>query len=42
MLVVAGIYYLLNTVGRLNWLRPEYLWPVLVIVVGGRFLLHRR
>jgi hypothetical protein len=41
LLVVAGIYFLLNNLGLLGWLRADIVWPVLLIAFGG-WLIFRR
>jgi hypothetical protein len=41
VLIVVGVYFLLNNLGWLSWLDPKYVWPVLLIALGG-WLLYRR
>ena len=41
VLVVIGIYYLLQNLGLLSWLRGDVLWPALLIVLGLWLLLRR-
>ena len=41
LLVVIGIYFLLNNLGLLGWLRADIVWPVLLIAFGG-WLIFRR
>ena len=40
-LVVLGVYFLLNNLGWLGWLRPEIAWPVVLILLGGWLLIRR-
>lgn len=40
-LVVAGIYFLLNNLGWLNWIRADIFWP-LVLIAAGIWLIARR
>jgi hypothetical protein len=41
VLVVLGVYFLLNNLGLLGWLRPEIAWPVLLILFGGWLIVRR-
>ncbi|HXL17890.1 MAG TPA: DUF5668 domain-containing protein [Streptosporangiaceae bacterium] len=41
VLVVIGIYYLLQNLGLLSWLRGDVLWPALLILLGLWLLLRR-
>lgn len=41
VLIVLGIYLLLNNLGLLWWLRPEIFWPIVLIAIGV-FLIVRR
>jgi len=41
VLVVLGIYYLLQNLGFLSWLRGDVLWPALLILLGLWLLLRR-
>jgi Domain of unknown function (DUF5668) len=41
VLVVLGVYFLLNNLGLLGWLRPEIAWPVLLILFGGWLIIRR-
>ena len=41
VLVVVGVYFLLNNIGALWWLEPKYVWPVLLIGLGV-WLIYRR
>ncbi len=36
-----GVYYLLQNLGLLSWLRGDVLWPALLIVLGLWLLLRR-
>lgn len=39
--MLAGVYFLLNNLGLLNWLRPEIFWPI-VLILFGIWLIVRR
>jgi hypothetical protein len=41
VLVLLGVYFLLNNLGLLGWLRPEIAWPVLLILFGGWLIIRR-
>ena len=41
VLVVFGVYFLLNNLGLLGWLRGDIVWPVILILFGV-FLIARR
>lgn len=41
VLVALGVYFLLNNLGLLGWLRPEIVWPVLLILFGGWLIIRR-
>jgi hypothetical protein len=41
VLVALGVYFLLNNLGLLGWLRPEIAWPVLLILFGGWLIIRR-
>ena len=41
LLVVAGVYFLLNNLGWLGWLRPEIAWPIILIGVGVWLIVRR-
>jgi len=34
VLVVVGVFFLLNNVGALWWLKFDVVWPVLLILLG--------
>jgi hypothetical protein len=38
---VAGVYFLLNNLGWLGWLRPEIVWPVVLIALGAWLIVRR-
>ena len=39
VLVVLGLYFLLNNLGLLEWLKPEIVWPIVLIALVGRVRL---
>jgi hypothetical protein len=41
VLIVLGVYFLLNNLGVLWWLEFKFVWPVLVIGLGVWLLLRR-
>ena len=41
ILVLVGVYFLLRNFGLVDWLRWDYVWPV-VIIVAGLYLVFRR
>lgn len=41
VLVVLGVYFLLNNLGLLGWLRGDIVWPV-ILILFGIFLIARR
>jgi hypothetical protein len=41
LLVVLGIYFLLNNLGWLGWLEPKLVWPVLLIALGVWLIIRR-
>jgi hypothetical protein len=41
VLIVLGVYFLLNNMGWLRWLDPKVTWPVLVIALGVWLLVRR-
>jgi hypothetical protein len=41
VLVALGVYFLLNNLGWLGWLRPQIAWPVLLILFGGWLIIRR-
>jgi hypothetical protein len=42
VLVVIGIYFLLNNLNLLSWLRFDVVWPVLLIGLGVWLIFRRR
>ena len=42
VLAVMGVFFLLNNVGALNWLRFEVVWPVLLILLGVWLMVRTR
>jgi hypothetical protein len=41
VLVVLGVYFLLNNLGLLSWLRPEIAWPIVLIALGVWLIVRR-
>jgi Domain of unknown function (DUF5668) len=41
VLVVAGVYFLLNNLGWLGWMRPEIAWPIVLIAFGVWLIVRR-
>jgi hypothetical protein len=41
VLVLLGIYFLLNNLGLLGWLRGDILWPVFLILFGVLLIVGR-
>ena len=41
VLIVIGVYFLLNNLGLLNWLDWNIAWPVILIAIG-LYLVARR
>jgi hypothetical protein len=41
VLVVLGLYFLLNNLGLLGWLRGDVVWPVLLILFGVALIVGR-
>ena len=42
VLVVVGVYFLLNNLNLLGLLRFDVVWPVLLILLGGWLIVRRR
>ena len=42
VLVVVGVYLLLNNLGLLDWLRFEIVWPILLILLGVWLIIRRQ
>ncbi len=40
-LVVLGVYFLLNNLGVLWWLRGDIVWPVVLIALGVWLIVRR-
>ena len=40
-LILIGVYYLLQNLGLLSWLRGDVLWPSLLILLGLVLLVRR-
>jgi hypothetical protein len=40
-LVLIGVYYLLQNLGLLSWVRGDVLWPTLLILLGVVLLIGR-
>jgi hypothetical protein len=41
LLVVLGIYFLLNNLGLLGWVRGDVVWPVVLILLGVALIVGR-
>jgi hypothetical protein len=41
VLLVIGVYYLLQNLGLLTWVRGDVLWPLLLILLGVWLLVRR-
>ena len=41
VLILVGVYFLLNNLGLLNWLDWNIAWPVILIAIG-LYLVARR
>jgi hypothetical protein len=41
VLIAAGVLFLLNNLGLLDWLRPEIFWPVILIAIGVWLIVRR-
>jgi hypothetical protein len=41
LLVLVGVYFLLNNLGWLEWLKPEIVWPVALIALGVWLIIRR-
>ena len=42
VLIVIGVYFLLNNFGWLAWLRFDIVWPVLLILLGAWLIIRRQ
>ena len=42
VLVVIGVYFLLNNLGLLDWLRFDIVWPVLLILLCAWLIIRRQ
>ena len=42
VLVLVGVYFLLNNLNLLWWLRFDVVWPVLLILLGAWLIIRRR
>lgn len=42
ILVVIGVYFLLNNLGLLGWFGFDIIWPVLLILLGVWLIVRRR
>ena len=40
-LLIVGLYYLLQNLGLIGWLRGDVLWPLLLILFGIWLLVRR-
>ena len=41
VLIVVGLYLLLNNLGLLDWVRWDIFWPLVVIAVGVWLIVRR-
>jgi len=41
VLVVLGVYFLLNNLGLLAWIRGDIFWPIVLILIGVLLLFRR-
>jgi hypothetical protein len=41
VLVVLGVYFLLNNLGLLDWLQPDVVWPLVLIAIGVWLIVRR-
>jgi hypothetical protein len=41
ILIVLGVYFLLNNLGWLDWLRPDIFWPIVLIAIGAWLIIRR-
>ena len=41
VLILAGVYFLLENLGLLDWIRADIFWPLVLIAVGV-WLIARR
>jgi len=42
VLVLVGVYFLLNNLNLLGWLRFDVVWPILLILLGVWLIVRRR
>jgi len=42
VLVVLGVYFLLNNLGLLGWLRQDIVWPVVLIGIAVWLIVRRK
>ncbi len=42
VLVVIGVYFLLNNLNLLSWLSFDVVWPVILIALGVWLIIRRR
>ncbi len=42
VLVLVGVYFLLNNLNLLWWFRFEIIWPIILIALGVWLILRRR
>jgi hypothetical protein len=40
-LIVAGLFFLLQNLGWLWWLRADIFWPIVLIALGAWLILRR-
>jgi cell wall-active antibiotic response 4TMS protein YvqF len=41
VLIVLGVYFLLQNLGLLNWLRADIFWPLVLILIGVWLIVRR-
>jgi hypothetical protein len=41
VLILLGVYFLLNNLGWLWWLRGDVVWPILLILLGVALIVGR-
>jgi hypothetical protein len=41
VLIVVGVYFLLNNLGYLDWLKADIVWPLVIIAIGAWLIVRR-
>ena len=41
VLIVVGLYFLLRNLGLIEWLRPDIVFPILIIALGVWLIVRR-